>query len=117
MGKIGGLCLIAALALTGCAAPASGAGETPSPTTPTATRVEVDPRTVADDAKLKAFIADIQKSGTEYATLPPADIAGMAPELCQHYDGGFTTEDLRKSAGEKLAAAGEAAKLDVCPPR
>jgi hypothetical protein len=108
---------MAALALTGCAAPASGAGQTSTPTPTSPQRVEVDPLTVAEDAKLKAFIAEVQKSGTEYATLPASDIAGMAPELCQHYDGGFTTEDLRKSAGDKLAAAGEAARLDVCPAR
>lgn len=115
MGKLGGIVLIAALALTGCAG--QGAGTSPAPEPASTNRGEVQPLTITDDAKLKSFVADIQKSGTDYATLAPADIAGMAPELCQHYDGGFTTEDLRKSAGDKLAAAGETARLTVCPPR
>lgn len=108
MGKIGGLALVAVLALTGCAAAQASPASTH--------RGEVQPITV-EDAKIAAFVVSVQRSGTAYASYPPADIAGMAPELCQHYDGGFTTEDLRKSAGDKLAQAGEAARLTVCPAR
>lgn len=100
MGKLGGLVLIAALSLTGCSAPASGAAPAG-----------------AGDVKLGQFVADIRTSGTAYANMPAADIADMAKDLCQHYAGGFTTDDLRKSAGDKLAKAGEAARLTVCPAR
>lgn len=109
MGKLGGLALVAVLGLTGCTAAQA------EPATPS--RAVVQPATVMNDAKLGEFVTDVERSGTGYATMPPADIAGMATELCQHYDGGFTTEDLRKSGGEKLAAAGEAARLTVCPAR
>lgn len=109
MGKLGGLVLIGALALTGCAS----AHAEPA----TTGRAIVQPATVVNEAQVGAFVKDVQSSGTGYATMPPADIAGMALELCQHYDGGFTTEDLRKSAGDKLASAGEAARLTVCPAR
>ena len=109
MGKLGGLVLVAALGLTGCAAAQTD-------TVPTH-RGTVQPATVVNQAKVGEFVKDVQESGTAYATMPAADIAGMALELCQHYDGGFTTEDLRKSAGDKLAQAGEAARLTVCPKR
>ena len=109
MGKIGGLAVVAVMALTGCTA---GQAET----TPTHT-ASLQAATLMNDAKLSEFVKDVQASGTAYATMAPADIAGMARELCQHYDGGFTTEDLRKSAGDKLAKAGEAARLTVCPAR
>jgi len=109
MGKIGGLALVAVMALTGCAS----ANAEVEPTS----RVAVQPATIMNQAKVGEFVKDVQVSGTAYATMPPADIAGMALELCQHYDGGFTTEDLRKSAGDKLAKAGEAARLTVCPAR
>jgi len=114
MGKLGGLSLIAALALTGCAVPAAGSDAKPS--TSPSSRFVVQPATVVNDAKLGEFVKDIQRSGSAYATMPPAEIAGMAKELCEHYDGGFTTDDLRKSAGDKLANAGETARLTVCPP-
>ena len=109
MGKLGGLVLIAALALTGCASAKAEVEPT--------SRVAVQPATVVNQAKVSEFVKDVQESGSAYATMPAADIAGMALELCQHYDGGFTTEDLRKSAGDKLAKAGESARLTVCPPR
>jgi hypothetical protein len=101
MGNTGGLALVAVLALTGCTAATAEPAST--------YRGEVQPAGVA------AFVSAVQKSDTDYSSLPPADIAGMAQELCQHYDGGFTTEDLRNSAGDKLAEAGEAARLTVCP--
>lgn len=108
MGKFGGLVLIASLALTGSAAPS----------------VDLPPRTAAvqsavffDDSKVAEFVKDVQGSGTLYATMSAAELAGMAHELCEHYDGGFTTEDLRKSAGDKLAQAGEFAKATVCQSR
>lgn len=109
MGKVGGLALVAVMALTGCASAKAEGGPTG--------RVAVQPATVVNQAKVSEFVKDVQESGTAYATMPPADIAGMALELCQHYDGGFTTEDLRESAGDKLARAGEAARLTVCPAR
>jgi len=109
MGKLGGLVLIVALGLTGCAEAQAGAAPT--------NHAAVQPATVVKDAQIGAFVQSIEHSGTDYATMPPADIAAMAVELCEHYDGGFTTEDLRKSAGDKLAKAGEAARLTVCPPR
>lgn len=109
MGKLGGLALVVVMALSGCASAKAEAEPT--------SRVAVQPATVMNQAKVSEFVKDVQESGTEYATMPPADIAGMALELCQHYDGGFTTEDLRKSAGDKLAKTGETARLTVCPPR
>jgi len=110
MGRLGGIILLASLALSGCASSTAASAE------PTRRGV-VQPATVVNEAKVGEFVKDVQSSGTAYAALPPADIAGMALELCQHYDGGFTTEDLRKSAGDKLAKAGETARLTVCPPR
>ncbi|MET4095105.1 hypothetical protein [Arthrobacter sp. UYCu712] len=117
MGKTGGLVLVALLALTGCSAPAAADTAQTPPSQASTNRGEVQPITVSEDAKVRAFVKEIQESGTDYAKMPATDIAAMAPELCQHYDGGFTTEDLRKSAGGKLAEAGEAARLTVCPPR
>jgi hypothetical protein len=108
MGKLGGLALIATLALAGCAAPSV------EPATKT---VVVQPATVFDDSKVSEFVKDVRDSGTDYASMPANELANMAHELCEHYDGGFTTEDLRNSAGEKLAKAGEAAMATVCPPR
>ena len=107
MGKIGGLALVAVMALTGCASAKAEA----EPARPAIAQ----PAPVMNAAMVGEFVKDVQASGTAYATMAPADIAGMALELCQHYDGGFTTEDLRKSAGDKLAKAGEAARLTVCP--
>jgi hypothetical protein len=107
MGKLGGLVLIATLALAGCAAPTAHAQGS----------VTVQPAELSESAKVANFVAKVQASGTAFATAPAADIAGMAKELCEHYAGGFTTEDLRKADGDKLARAGEAARLTVCPAR
>lgn len=108
MGNIGGLVLAGVLALTGCAAqPAAQAPRT----------AKAQPAVFFDESRVAEFVKDVQESGTAYATMPASELAGMAHELCEHYDGGFTTEDLRKSAGDKLAAAGEAARLTVCPAR
>jgi hypothetical protein len=108
MGKLGGIILLSALALTGCAAGSVPAAHGPA---------TVQPAELSESAKVANFVAKVQASGTAFADAPAADIAGMAKELCEHYAGGFTTEDLRKSDGDKLAAAGEAARLTVCPPR
>jgi hypothetical protein len=108
MGKIGGLALVVALGLTGCATQSAA----------TAPRTDqVQPAAFFDNSQVAEFVKDVQGSGTAFAPMSAKELADMAHELCQHYDGGFTTEDLRKSDGDKLAQAGEFAKATVCPSR
>lgn len=106
MGKIGGIALAAALTLTGCATTQAAPVST--------SRAEVQPVSVKDSAKVQAFVKAVQDSRGGYSNMPARDIAGMAPELCEHYAGGFTTDDLREVSGEKLAQAGELALKTVC---
>lgn len=107
MGKLGGIILVSVLALTGCSAATSA---TPS----RASHTEIQPVSVKDSAKVQAFVKAVQESGSGYANIPAQGIAAMAPELCEHYAGGFTTEDLRKADGDRLAVAGEIALKTAC---
>lgn len=81
------IALIAALALAGCSAPSDEASN---------------------------FRDAIKSSGTSYASMSDADLDEMAMQICEHYAGGFTTQDLRDANGERLASAGEAALSTVC---
>lgn len=106
MWKIGGLALVAALTLTGCATTQAAPAST--------NRAVVQPASVQDSAKVQDFVKSVQQSRSGYSTIPAQGIAAMAPDLCEHYAGGFTTDDLRKADGERLAVAGEIALKTVC---
>lgn len=60
------------------------------------------------------FITAVRASGSSYANESRHGLESMAKEICEHYADGFTTEDLRKSDGERLALVGEAARSTVC---
>lgn len=49
-----------------------------------------------------------------YSNASVESLAAIGRDLCEHYAGGFTTEDLRATNGDVLAALGEAAKSTVC---
>jgi hypothetical protein len=74
MGKLGGLVLIAALALTGC----SAATATPAPAVERAT---VQPASVQP---VRVGI---------YSTMSDADFAGVQSGLCRSFGAGYTVDD------------------------
>jgi len=115
MGKLGGLLAIAtaALVLSGC----GGTGEsTEQPSSKPA--VEITTQELHyDPSKADAFVAEMRTSGSSYGSGTEEGLRQMSIELCQHYDGGFATEDLRQADGERLAIAGETARKTVCPDR
>lgn len=127
MGKLGGLALLAVVALTACAAPAPSSAPSPTPTTTaeqptkelsgkwvTKSGDAIDPASVSfKDSEVTAFAA-AAKNVPGYESATSASLATIGRDLCEHYAGGFTTEDLRGSGGESLAALGEAAKVTVC---
>jgi hypothetical protein len=125
MGKIGGLVLLAALALTACSAPAGG----PAVATETAAKVEsASPHWITKDGEPfdmasvkfnKAAIPEFAHavSGIPGYAVSETVLAPIGLDLCEHYASGFDTDDLRASGGESLAAVGEAAKATVCATR
>jgi hypothetical protein len=117
MRKIGGLAVIAAIALAGCSAPAAPAeptAETASTRWITKSGESFDITSVKfQDAAIPAFAAEAAKI-PGYSKTSPEDLAVIGRDLCEHYAGGFTTEDLQASGGASLAAIGEAAKVTVC---
>lgn len=106
MGKLGGIVLLSALALSGCAA-TTVAVESGSVSHHRATTDQL--RTPDSE-----FIAAVTASGSSYSELPASTLTDMGKEICEHYAGGFTTEDLRAADGERLALVGEAARATVC---
>jgi hypothetical protein len=106
MGKLGGIILLAALALSGCAAPPVAV----EPASMSSHRVTTDQLHTPESE----FIAAVKASESSYANLPASTLTGMGKEICEHYADGFTTEHLRASDGERLAIVGEAARATVC---
>lgn len=119
MRKIGGLAVIAALALAGCSTPAATPEPAPAAATGEAKWVTKDGQPF-DIASVKFSEDAVPALTTAAAKIPgysrtrPEDLSVIGRELCEHYASGFTTEDLRVSGGESLAAIGEAAKATVC---
>lgn len=65
------------------------------------------------DSALPAF-ADAAHKVAGYENAKPESLAIIGRDICEHYAGGFTTEDLRQAGGESLAQLGEAAISTVC---
>lgn len=124
MGKLGGILLAVALGLSACAAPGVTAPSAEPPhevgLTKSGATIELASIKVKDSA-MPAF-AEATKTIKGYEHLTPEALSSIARELCEHYAGGFTTEDLRKTnahlfgkaSGDALAKVGEAAKATVC---
>jgi len=121
MRKIGGLAIITAFVLAGCSAPvAQPAATEPAPSASATTRwitkdgqpFDISTVTFKDSAigAFKDAAADIPG----YSKTSPDALASIGHELCEHYAGGFTTEDLRQTSGDALAELGDAAKVTVC---
>lgn len=106
MGKLGGIILLSALVLSGCAA-------APTAMEPAAASSQ-RPMTNELRGVDAEFISAVYASGTSYAKLPAASLFEMGKEICEHYAGGFTTDDLRASDGDRLALVGEAARATIC---
>lgn len=111
MRKIGGVTLLVALALTGSSVASAAPNE---PRWITKSGEAFDINTVRFDASavpaFKASTATIPGYGNATAD----SMAVIGRDLCEHYAGGFTTEDLLSAGGSSLAAVGEAAKVTVC---
>jgi hypothetical protein len=124
MRKIGGLVLLSALVLVGCSAPGGDSGIEQGKAAGTAPEVVTKDGQQFDVANVKfnsdavpAF-KDAVSTIPAYASLSQDSLATIGRDLCEHYAGGFTTEDLRASSvtgnGDALASLGETAKATVC---
>lgn len=126
MRKIGGLAIVAAILLTGCASPTADQPSkakdatiqpvgvtwvTKDGVTFDIAAVKFNPEALGE---FKAATAGIPA----YARLSQDSLVAIGRDLCEHYAGGFTTEDLRAASasgnGDALASLGEAAKATVC---
>ncbi|MFJ4168393.1 hypothetical protein ACIPY3_02670 [Paenarthrobacter sp. NPDC089714] len=126
MRKIMVVGVLAAAALTGCAASQAapaGMPSTPATTSPhwvTKDGQPFDPAAVKFNESAVPSFATAAASIPGYRTASTATLTVIARDLCEHYAGGFNTEDLRagsvsgKESGEALARLGEAAKATVC---
>lgn len=124
MRKIGGLAIVAALLLAGCSAPASepaSAVEQAGPKWVAKDGRSVDVASVKFEAGAVPAFKDAASKIPAYSSLSSDSLATIGRDLCEHYAGGFTTEDLRASSvtgnGDALASLGEAAKATVCATR
>ncbi|MFJ4026018.1 hypothetical protein ACIPWF_00820 [Paenarthrobacter sp. NPDC089989] len=127
MRKLGGLILIGLLGLTACSAPA--ADSTPTATSTESAAPEAAPvaqKWITKDgqpfdissvqfkeSELGAFAA-AAAGIPKYSGLSEKSLVEIGHDLCEHYAGGFTTDDLRAANSEALASLGEAAKKTVC---
>ncbi|WP_185751158.1 hypothetical protein [Arthrobacter sp. 31Y] len=110
MRKLGGITLALALAFVGSTAAAAA----PTQQWVTKAGAPFDASTVRfNESEVQAF-KERASSVPQYGMLSAASLASIGRDLCEHYSGGFTTEDLLASNGESLAALGEAAKETVC---
>lgn len=118
MGKLGGLALIAVIALAGCTSADGSASAAAKPTMearPAAVYTTLGGNEVQiESADLEKFVTEVQASESTYSKGKVETIRGMAKEACEHYADGFTTEDLRRLDGERLAIVGEIALQTVC---
>lgn len=112
--------MIAAFVLTACAGPTDQPAAEPVHTTEAGIKwvtkdgQPFDISTVSfDDSALAAF-KDASVSIPGYSKTSDEALAAIGRDLCEHYAGGFTTEDLHQSGGDALAALGEAAESTVC---
>jgi hypothetical protein len=121
MRKLGGITLLAVVALTACAAPVPSSAPRRTPTITaeqsakwtTKSGDSIDPASISfKDAEVAAFAA-AAKNIRGYEKESSASLAVIGRHLCEHYAAGFTTDDLRQT-GESLASLGEAAKATVC---
>lgn len=111
MRKIGGVTLLVALALTGSSAASAAPA---SPHWITKSGAAFDMSTVRfSEAAVPAF-KEAAEDVPVYGNQSTSSLAVIGRDLCEHYAGGFTTEDLRASTGDALADLGEAAKATVC---
>jgi hypothetical protein len=111
MRKLGVITLVAALSFAGVSASSASPAE---PRWVTKSGEAFDISTVHFDQSaipsLKAAIEFVPG----YGNMSDDDLAVIGRDLCEHYAGGFTTDDLREAGGESLAKVGEAAGSTVC---
>jgi len=118
MRKIGGLALVAVLALVGCAAaeqtPSAAPSIAPTPIWVNKAGEPMDMSTVKFNAAAVTKFTAVAHSVKGYENAKESSMASLGREICEHYAAGFTTEDLRQTGGESLAKLGEAATTTVC---
>ncbi|MEV7606123.1 hypothetical protein AB0N65_11850 [Paenarthrobacter sp. NPDC089322] len=126
MGKIGGLALLSAFVLAGCTAPV--AQDVPS--TPAVTAEVSSPKSITKDGQAfdttsvsfnSSAVDDFAAAAASipgYSKTSADALAVVGRDLCEHYAGGFTTEDLRAASlpgyADSTALLGEAAMATVC---
>ena len=74
----------------------------------------IDPATVSFKDSAVSDFAAAAKVIPGYENVSSASLSTIGRDICEHYAGGFTTEDLREAGGESLAKLGEAAISTVC---
>jgi hypothetical protein len=102
MGKIGGLALVAVMALTGCASAQAG--------TATTNRATVQPATVQT---VRVGI---------YKAMPDSDFADVERRLCASFEAGYTVEDAARvqldlfgaDAAAQMRAVATSVKATAC---
>lgn len=118
---------MSALVLAGCSTPAGDPGieqakaANTAPSWITKDGQRFDAASVKFNVDAVPAFKDASSTIPAYAGVSQDSLAFIGRDLCEHYAGGFTTDDLRASSvtgnGDALASLGEAAKATVCATR